>query len=153
MSKSKNISYEEFLLKFKKVIKKNGLNNTYHRDIILKVLFECDVHLKAEDIKVKAKEKFGVNIGIATIYRTLNLLENMNIINSISIDDQSGKIYELAIQSHHDHLVCTQCNKIVEFYNKELEELQENVANRHKFKLLNHNMILYGICKECQNAK
>ena len=80
----------------------------------------------------------------------LNLLEELHIVNGISIDGNESKVYELNLVSHHDHMVCTNCKKIVEFFDAELERLQENVAIDNGFTLQSHNMLLYGICKECQ---
>ena len=89
-------------------------------------------------------------MGIATVYRILNLLEELRIVNGISIEGNESKVYELNLVSHHDHMVCTNCKKIVEFFDAELERLQETVAIENGFTLQSHNMLLYGICKECQ---
>ena len=65
---------------------------------------------------MKLKKEYTVTMGIATVYRILNLLEELHIVNSISIDGNESKVYELNLVAHHDHMVCTQCNKIVEFF-------------------------------------
>ena len=143
------ISYDEYIIKFKSLIKSMGLNNSIQREYVLKILFESDAHLSAELILKKVKEKFKVSIGIATVYRVINLLEEMKIINSISLDGSDSKVYELNLVSHHDHLVCIKCNKIVEFLDETIEQLQKDIAASHNFKIQSHNMILYGICKEC----
>lgn len=144
------IDFDEFIIKFRSLVKSLGLNNSNQREYVLKVLFECDNHLKAEDIAHHIKEKYKLNIGIATVYRILNLLEEMKIIKSILIDGKDSKVYELNILSHHDHIVCVECGAIVEFYDAELEKIQELVAQEKGFVLESHNMILYGVCQECQ---
>lgn len=144
------INFDEFIVKFRALVKSLGLNNSNQREYVLKVLFECDNHLSAEDIAGKVKEKYKLNIGIATVYRIISLLEEMKIINGILIDGKESKVYELNVLSHHDHLVCVNCGKIVEFYDAELEKIQELVAQDKGFTLESHNMILYGICPECK---
>lgn len=147
------ISYDSFITKFRKLVKSLGLNNSNQREYVLKVLFECRGHLSAEQIVSKIKQNYNLNIGIATVYRIINLLEEMKIIKGILIDGKESKVYELNIVSHHDHLVCVACGKIVEFYDAELEKIQELVANEKGFEMESHNMILYGICAECQKKR
>ncbi len=62
-----------------------------------------------------------------------------------------GKKFEIANKPHHDHLICESCGKIVEFENEEIEKLQHKIAEESGFKLTDHLMQLYGICRECQN--
>ncbi|MCD4758403.1 MAG: transcriptional repressor [Arcobacteraceae bacterium] len=150
MKKGLTITYDEYMLKFKGLIKSLGLNNSVQREYVLKILFDCDNHLSAEDIAKKVKDVHNINIGIATVYRILALLEELNIIKGISIDGFESKVYELNLTSHHDHMVCVECGKIVEFYDAEVEKIQELVAIENGFKLQSHNMMLYGICKDCQ---
>ena len=149
--KEQNVNFEEYVLRFRRLIKSLGLNNSSQREQVLKVLFESSGHLRAEDIAYHIKEQYKHNIGIATVYRILNFLEDLKIVKGILIDGKDGKVYELNILSHHDHLVCIECGKIVEFYDSELERLQELISNEKGFVLESHDMILYGICKECQD--
>lgn len=90
-----------------------------------------------------------LSVGIATVYRTLTVLEESGLVSSISLGVQ-GKKYEIANKPHHDHIICEQCNTIVEFENEEIEELQHTIAKENGFKLTNHLMQLYGICAACQ---
>lgn len=144
------ISYPELLEKFKALLKSNSLKFTKQRELILKFLYENDDHYTPEDIYMQLKQEYpDVNIGIATIYRTLSLLEESNIVRSISFGSQ-GKKYELGLKKHHDHLICTQCGKIIEFYDEMIEERQEVIANQFNFKMTNHIMKIEGICEECQ---
>jgi len=151
MKKNLTISYDEYILKFRGLIKSLGLNNSVQREYVLKILFDSDKHLSAEDIGKKVKDVHNINIGIATVYRIISLLEELNIVKGISIDGFESKVYELTLTSHHDHMVCVECGKIVEFYDAEVEKIQELVAIENGFKLQSHNMMLYGICQECQN--
>jgi len=150
MEHTNPLEYEEFILKFKDMIKSLGLNNSIQREYVLKILFENEDHLNADEILHKVKSTYNVNIGIATVYRILNLLEELNIVKSISITGQDFKVYELNLKPHHDHMVCVKCNTIVEFFDEELERIQEQVAEEKGFKLQSHTMMLYGICQDCK---
>ena len=150
MKKDLTISYDAFMLKFKETMKSLGLNNSVQREYVLKILFNSESHLSADALLNEVKKEYEVTMGIATVYRILNLLEELHIVSGISIDGNESKVYELNLVSHHDHMVCTNCKKIVEFFDAELERLQENVAVENGFTLQSHNMLLYGICKECQ---
>ena len=150
MKKDLTISYDEFMLKFKETMKSLGLNNSVQREYVLKILFNSETHLSADGLLHEVQDTYGVSMGIATVYRILSLLEELHIVNSISIDGNESKVYELNLVSHHDHMVCTNCSKIVEFYDEELERLQEDVASKNGFALQSHNMLLYGICEDCQ---
>ena len=150
MKKDLTIPYGEFMLKFKDVMKSLGLNNSVQREYVLKILFMSETHLSAEALLQEVKKEYKVAMGIATVYRILLLLEELKIVKSIILDGSESKLYELDLVAHHDHMVCTECQKIIEFYDKELEQLQEEVASANGFTLESHNMLLYGICPDCQ---
>ncbi|MEA3554148.1 MAG: transcriptional repressor [Campylobacterota bacterium] len=124
---------------------------TEQRAIILQILINLDDHLNAEEVHAIIKEKYpNQNIGIATIYRTLNFLEEVELISSISFG-KDGKKYESNNKNqHHDHIICTSCGKIVEFLDEEIEKRQEDVALKNGFKITDHTMQIYGICDACQ---
>jgi len=150
MKKDLTIPYGEFMVKFKDIMKSLGLNNSVQREYVLKVLFNSQIHLSAEALLKEVKKEFNVAMGIATVYRILLLLEELKIVKSIILDGSGSKLYELDLVAHHDHMVCTKCQKIIEFYDKELEVLQEKTACVYGFTLESHNMLIYGICPECQ---
>ena len=113
MKKIENLEFDKLLEEFKKIIKDNGLKYTKQREILLKTLYNSSYHFTPESLNMHIKEKYpDLNIGIATIYRTLNLLENARMVTSISFGAQ-GKKFELANKPHHDHIICKSCGKIV----------------------------------------
>lgn len=143
-------TYDELILYFKEVLKDKNLKYTLQREVVLKILYENDKHFTPEELHMYIKKEFpNLNIGIATIYRTLNLLEESNIITSISFG-QSGKKYEIAIKPHHDHLICDVCGTIIEFEDNNIEKRQIEIAKRYGFFIKSHILQLHGICKECQ---
>ena len=145
-----NMSYDELLDTFKKILKNDGLKFTSQREAILATLYENPGHFTSEKLYMLLKEKYpSLSIGIATVYRTLALLEENGLVSSISLGLQ-GKKFEIANKPHHDHLICDRCGKIVEFENEEIERLQQKVAEANGFELTSHMMQLYGICSTCQ---
>ncbi len=151
MKSIENLSYEKLLEQFKILLKANNLKYTAQREAILKTLYDNPSHFTPENLYMLVKKNYpDLNTGITTVYRTLNLLEENNIATSISFGS-AGKKFELGNKPHHDHLICEKCGEIVEFENQEIEKLQEKIAKLHDFKLTDHLMQLYGICKKCQN--
>ena len=147
MKKIENLEFDKLLEEFKKIIKYNGLKYTKQREILLKTLYNSSYHFTPESLNMHIKEKYpDLNIGIATIYRTLNLLENARMVTSISFGSQ-GKKFELANKPHHDHIICKSCGKIVEFTDQEIENKQLEIAQKNGFTLTSHLMQLYGICE------
>ena len=149
MGNKYEIDFDIFLKNFKKQISNKGYKNTIQKDYILKVLFFVDEHLTAEEINAKVKSEYNVDMGIATIYRTMKFFEELNIVELLDIGD-GVKRYELSIALHHDHLVCTSCAKIIEFTDDFIEKQQISVAKTHDFELKDHVMTIYGLCENCQ---
>ena len=144
------IAYPLLLEKFQTILKENTLKFTKQRELVLKFLYENDGHFTPEDIYTLIKqENPDINIGIATVYRTLSLLENENIASSISFGAQ-GKKYELGLKKHHDHLICTKCGDIIEFFDETIEERQEEIAKKFNFQMHDHTMKIIGLCEKCQ---
>jgi Fur family transcriptional regulator, ferric uptake regulator len=143
-------SNEEIIDELKKIVKQKGLKYTEQREIVLSVLLNAEDHLTAEEVYNEIKKEHPEsNIGIATVYRALSFLEEVDLITSIAFGTD-GKKYESNAKSHHDHLICTQCGKIIEFMDDEIEKRQDKIAKKNKFKITSHSMQLYGTCETCQ---
>jgi len=150
---NKSLEYKEVLSIFKNLIKSNGLKYTKQRELILETIYNNRGHFTPEDIYNLIKRDFPeVKVGIATIYRTLTLLESGGIVTSISFGAQ-GKRYEFGLGEHHDHLVCLECGEIEEFIDEIIEKQQELIAKKHNFKMTGHTMKIVGICSCCQSKK
>jgi len=144
------IAYPLLLEKFQTLLKENTLKFTKQRELVLKFLYDNDGHFTPEDIYTSLKqENPEINIGIATVYRTLSLLETSQIASSISFGVQ-GKKYELGLKKHHDHLICTKCGEIIEFFDDAIEERQDIIAKKFNFKMTDHTMKIVGLCENCQ---
>ncbi|MBN4054594.1 transcriptional repressor [Nitrospira defluvii] len=137
---------EEALLKSH--ISKHHLKVTKERNAVLKAFMEVERHITAEELYRHMKGE-GSSIGLATIYRTLNLFCASGLAEQRQFGDGQAR-YELTYNvSHHDHLICKQCNRIIEFENSEIEKLQEEVAKKNNFTIFSHRLELYGTCGTC----
>ncbi len=146
----KSIDYDKLLQEFKELLKRNGLKYTNQREIILQTLYNNSEHLTPELLHDLIQKNYpDIKVGIATVYRTLSLLEESALVTSISFGAQ-GKKYELDTKHHHDHMICTACGKIIEFVNDDIERLQNEVAHAHNFKITDHIMQIHGLCEACQ---
>ena len=147
---TRTIKYDDLLNDFKQLLKKNSLKFTIQREVILETLYNSDAHLTPEALHHLIQEKQpDLKTGIATVYRTLALLEESNMVTSLSFGAQ-GKKYELGAKEHHDHLICTECGTITEFVDEEIEARQHLITDKLGFKMSDHSMQIYGICKNCQ---
>jgi Fur family ferric uptake transcriptional regulator len=122
-----------------------GLKMTGQRKIIAEVLANSKDHPDVEVVYIRASQ-IDKSIGIATVYRTMKLFEENGIVSKLDIGDGRAR-YEEATDEHHDHIINVKTGEIIEFYNAELEKLQEKIAEAHGFKLVDHRMELYVIPK------
>ena len=149
--KQRTVEYNQLLHDFKLLLKNNNLKFTIQREVILECLYNLDEHLTPESLHNILQNKYpDLKIGIATVYRTLALLEESKMVTSLSFGAH-GKKYELGAKNHHDHLICTSCRKITEFVDEQIEKKQHQIAKELGFTMLDHSMQIYGICKDCQN--
>ena len=129
-------------------LKSTGLKATLPRLKILDI-FQSGTqrHMTAEDVfRVLLQEHS--DIGLATVYRVLMQFEQAGIL--IRSNFEGGKaVYELNEGQHHDHFICTNCGKVEEFYDAQIEARQQAVAKEKGWKLLDHSMALYGLCSDC----
>jgi len=130
-------------------LKNMGLKATFPRLKILDIFRKADQrHHSAEDV-YRALINEDVDIGLATVYRVLTQFEQAGILVRSQFD--GGKaVFELNDGDHHDHLICTNCGKVVEFTDHEIEKRQHKIAKDQGFVLESHTMMLYGICGDCQ---
>ncbi|BDY12289.1 Fur family transcriptional regulator [Hydrogenimonas cancrithermarum] len=144
------ISYETLLTQFKQLLRSEGQKFTKQREVILHTLYNHSGHFTPEELyRLIKQENPELSTGIATIYRTLSLLERAGIVTSISFGTQ-GKKYELGVKAHHDHIICTKCGKILEFFDEAIEKKQERIAKEFGFEMEDHSLKIFGICPECQ---
>ena len=130
-------------------LKQAGLKVTHPRKRILEILEnERDLHLTADDIYrrlVEAREE----IGLATVYRVLNQFETAGLVEKHNFE--SGQAYyELDSGVHHDHMVCVETGKVVEFISEEIEAAQKKIAAEHGYEIEDHSLVIYVRPKQDQ---
>ena len=133
-------------------LKNTGLKATLPRLKILEVFQRgTQRHMTAEDVfRVLLQERS--DIGLATVYRVLTQFEQAGILSRSHFE--SGKaVYELNEGTHHDHLICTSCGKVEEFYDAEIERRQQMIAKDKGWILQDHAMSLYGLCGDCASRR
>lgn len=128
-------------------LKRAGLKITLPRVKILDILQQPDnQHISAEDV-FKILLEHNEEIGLATVYRVLNQFDDAGIVTRHHFE--GGKsVFELTQKAHHDHLVCLNCGKVVEFEDDIIEKRQLDIAKHNKIKLTNHSLYLYGECED-----
>ncbi len=136
----------------------HGYRVTIPRQEILKVLSQTDEHLNAEDIYIKVHKAYP-GIGLTTVYRTLELLVNMDIVFKFDVGDGRAR-YELAMgpkgARHHHHLICTNCGRVIDytdFINEEkglINKTENTLSKRYNFKIVNHRIQFFGLCDRCK---
>ena len=120
-----------------------GMKMTGQRRVIAAVLSEAHDHPDVEEVYRRAVKR-DPKISIATVYRTVRLLEEANILSRHDFGDGRSR-YEEASEEHHDHLIDIQSGKVIEFTSTEIEALQERIAKEHGFRLVGHRLELYGV--------
>jgi len=132
-------------------LRDRGLKSTGQRDDIARVFFELSRHISAEELYAEVR-KVNPHVGYATIYRTLKLLKECELLYERHFDEGQAR-YEVAGEHHHDHFICDRCAKIIEFENDEIEEMQQRIAEKLGVTLTHHKMELYGVCAECRTRQ
>jgi len=124
----------------------HGLKQTRQREAILDVFLSTGGHLTSEELHQAVREHHS-NIGYTTVYRTMKVLSDAGFASERHFDDGITR-YEIE-HEHHDHLVCVKCGKIIEFESEAIEASQNEIAERHGFRILRHRHELYGHCASC----
>jgi Fur family ferric uptake transcriptional regulator len=122
---------------------KNGVKITHQRRIIARVISDSKDHPDANEVFIRAN-KIDTRISLATVYRTIKLFEENNVLNRIDLGGKRARYEELDEDSHHDHLIDVDSGEIIEFLNEEVEALQKKIAKKLGYQLVDHRMELFG---------
>lgn len=123
-------------------LREAGLKATLPRINILKIMETAKQrHLSAEDV-YKLLLKTGDDVGLATVYRVLTQFESAGLVQRHNFEE-GHSVFELDRGGHHDHMVCVETGKVIEFHNEEIEALQEKIAEAHGYELSDHSLVLY----------
>ena len=128
---------------------------TYQRQTILQAFVDNpDRHLSAEDVHSIVRQQ-SPDIGLATVYRTLELLSELEILQKLDFGDGRSRyeINETSTPHQHHHLICISCGAVREFGDDLLETLETAVSKKSNFKIVDHQLKFYGYCQECQSKR
>lgn len=131
-------------------LKRRGYKLTHQRKAIINVLSSSGEHLTPADIYARLKREYP-EIGLVTVYRTLELLQESGLLCEIHIGDNCRSYLKKRADEHHHHLVCSCCGKVVDFTGCELEKLQERLSAETGFKIEKHLLEFMGCCRSCLN--
>ncbi len=133
-------------------IQRRSLKQSDKRLVILDAFIESDRHCTAEELHAAVREK-DPSIGIATIYRALQLFVECGIGGELRLGDAVIRYYPTRGGTHHDHLICLRCGKVVNIVSSEIEKLQQHLAAKNGFQLESHRLELFGVCENCLKKK
>lgn len=127
---------------------------TPQRQVVLQIFLDHPgEHLSAEDVHGILRDNKS-EIGLATVYRSLELLSDLGILQKMEFGDGCSR-YEVnttdPAHHHHHHLICTKCGKVIEFEDDLLEPLEQDIQEKSGFKISDHQVKFFGLCKECQD--
>ena len=140
-------------LQYQNYLKTNNLKSSKRRDFIFDFIVQKKGHFTIDDIYQKLLV-LDPDIGIATIYRTIRLLVDSGILIEQTFGEKKG-YFEITNRqlSHHGHLICIECGKIIEFDNELFENHQKALKKNHGFKIHSLKLEVYGICKKCLESR
>ncbi|MBI4911452.1 MAG: transcriptional repressor [Acidobacteria bacterium] len=136
-------------VRFEGFLRTHQLKLTGERRALLSAVLGWGSHFDADTLHMALKQK-GETISRATVYRTLDLLVQCGIVRKDSLGHQQAQYEAVKPGEHHDHLICMNCGKVIEFFREDLESLQDAICAQQKFKPLHHSLQIFGICSACK---
>ncbi len=133
-------------------IKAEGLKVTAQRTHILDAFLGTDKHVSVEDVYVLAN-RGKRRVGFATVWRTMKLIADCGLAREVAFDDGVSRFEHTHGKSHHHHLICTRCKRVIEFTSEELDAVERSIAEDYEFELHSHRFEIFGLCKTCRRKK
>ncbi len=139
-------------------LKERGLKITQQRLLVLSTLAKSNGnHMAAEELYAQIQQQYP-EIGLATVYRTLQLLYEMQLIDRINLDDgcvryEIGHLFEGEMKHSHHHLICRKCGKVFPFDGDLLDGLETHIQEKTGFHIVDHELKFYGVCKQCMKQE
>ena len=135
--------------RFSDFLTRQGQKLTRERTALVREIFSTHYHFEADELLFTMKQK-SVKISRATVYRTLELLVKSGLVRRVHLGEDHYHYEHVRGDSHHDHLICIECKRIVEFEEPRVEALQDEIADKYGFVIRSHKHELYGVCPDCQ---
>jgi len=130
-------------------LREKNLKITPHRELILEIFLDQEGHRSVEDIYRSVKQQ-DPRVGYTTVYRTMKLLAECGLAREIDLADGITRYEHLFNHEHHDHMICMECGGSIEFFNSEIEAIQDVASRQLGFKVMDHKLQIYGLCRKCQ---
>lgn len=140
---------QEELQVLREHLARKRLKMTQQRETILRVFLHAKRHLTVEELHVLVKGE-DPSIGLTTVYRTMRLFCECNLARANHFEEGRVRYEQQYKTAHHDHMICVQCGKTIEFVNQQIERLQEKVVQKYGFQMVDHRMELFGYCPSCR---
>lgn len=137
-------------VRFEAFLRSKKLKLTGERLAILAAIFQRDSHFDAETLHAELRHEGG-DISRATVYRSLDLLVQAGLVRKNSLGASHANYEAARGDEHHDHLICLECNTVLEFFKPDLEELQERICTGFGYKLIHHSLQIFGLCPACKD--
>jgi len=148
-----SVNLNEIKREFTKFLKRKNMKITQSRLNLIDLIAKYGKHFEVEELVNWIATRADRSVSRSTIYRTIKLLQEFGVIKEV-IKQNNRTIYEfVAGRAHHDHLVCTECGKIIEFVNEDIEKLQDEVCEEYDFQPEYHRLEIFGLCSECRKSK
>lgn len=137
-------------VRFEAFLRSKKLKLTSERLAILAAIFQRNSHFDAETLHAELRNEGG-DISRATVYRSLDLLVQAGLVRKNSLGASHANYEAARGDDHHDHLICLGCNTVLEFFNPDLEELQERICVGYDYRLVHHSLQIFGLCAACKD--
>ncbi len=138
--------------RFRQYLREHHQPITKQRDLVAQIVFLAEDHLSVEGIRRELKQR-SERVGMATVYRTLDLLVESGLVRSHEFGEGFRRYEAMTAQSDHEHLICEQCGRVVEFANERLERMLPVLADEHGFQHRRHKVEIYGVCQTCRQRE
>jgi Fur family ferric uptake transcriptional regulator len=132
-------------------IQRSGLRKTSQRDLIMETFLSTEEHLTIEDLH-RLVQRRDPSVGHTTVYRTLKLLTEAGLAREVRFGDNKTYFEHHHDHDHHDHMICTACGRVLEFFSEAIENLQDEMAEQVGFLPTLHSLRMWGLCSECQRS-
>lgn len=132
-------------------IQRSGMRKTSQRDLIMETFLSTEEHLTIEDLH-RLVQRRDPSVGHTTVYRTLKLLTEAGLAREVRFGDNKTYFEHHHDHDHHDHMICTACGRVLEFFSEAIENLQDEMAEQFGFLPTHHSLRMWGLCSECQRS-